>query len=127
MGLGGEKGGQPTMSFGEHLRRLSMIDEGYFEDDLGFVPRPNGLSELDPKIAALLQLAVTVAIGSSAVCIGWSTSRAVAEGATEDEVADVLLAILPVVGLGRIVTAAPDVAAALGSDVMDLFEEPPRN
>ena len=67
-----------------------------------------------------------MAIGSSAVCVGWSTSRAIAEGATEDEVADVLLAILPVVGLGRVVTAAPDVAAALGYDVMDLWDEAPR-
>lgn len=102
-----------------------MVDEGYFEDELGLEPRPVGLSQLDPKTAALLQVAVCVAIGSSAVCVGWSTSRAVAEGATEDEVADVLLAILPVIGLGRVVTAAPDVAAALGYDVMELWDEPP--
>lgn len=121
------EGPQQTVSFGEQLRRLSMIDEGYFKDNLGLDPRPLGLSELDPKTAALLQMAVSVAIGSSAVCVGWSTSRAMAEGATGDEVVDVLLAILPVVGLGRIVTAAPDVAAALGYDVTDLWDEPPGN
>jgi alkylhydroperoxidase/carboxymuconolactone decarboxylase family protein YurZ len=53
---------------------------------------------------ALLQ----VAIGSSAVCLHWSTARALAAGATQDEVADVLLAIAPMAGLGRVVSAAPD-------------------
>jgi hypothetical protein len=33
-------------------------------------------------------------------------------GATQDEVADVLLAIAPMAGLGRVVSAAPNLAAA---------------
>jgi alkylhydroperoxidase/carboxymuconolactone decarboxylase family protein YurZ len=40
-----------------------------------------------------------------------------AVGASEDEIADVLLAVIPVAGLGRVVAAAPDVATALGYDV----------
>ena len=76
-----------------------------------------------PKTAALLQLAVSVAIGSPAVCLEWSTGRALAAGATEDEIADVLLAIAPVAGLGRIVAAAPDVAMALGYDITAALEE----
>ena len=46
-----------------------------------------------------------------------------AAGASEDEIADVLLAIAPVAGLGRIVFAAPDVATALGYDVAAALEE----
>jgi hypothetical protein len=46
-----------------------------------------------------------------------------AAGATEDEIADVLLAIAPVTGLGRIAAAAPDVAIALGYDVAAALEE----
>ena len=46
-----------------------------------------------------------------------------AAGASEDEIADVLLAITPVAGLGRIVAAAPDVATALGYDVAAALEE----
>ena len=67
---------------------------------------------------------MSVAIGSSAVCLEWSTARALAAGATEDEIADVLLAIAPVAGLGRVVSAAPDVATALGYDVEAALEEP---
>jgi hypothetical protein len=45
-------------------------------------------------------------------------------GATHDEIADVLLAIAPVAGLGRVVCAAPDVATALGYDIAFALEEP---
>ena len=37
---------------------------------------------------------------------------------------DVLLAIAPVVGLGRVVSAAPDLATALGYDLGAALEEP---
>jgi 4-carboxymuconolactone decarboxylase len=49
---------------------------------------------------------------------------ALAAGATQDEVADVLLAIAPVAGLGRVVSAAPRVATALEYDVEAGLEEP---
>ena len=79
---------------------------------------------LDAKTVSLLQLAVSVASGSPGVCLEWSTARAMAAGATDDEIADVLLAIAPVVGLGRVVCAAPDVATALGYDIAAALEEP---
>ena len=79
---------------------------------------------LDPKTAALLHVAVLVAIGSPAVCLEWSAGRALAAGASEDEIADVLLAIAPVVGLGRIVCAAPEMATAPGYDIVAALEEP---
>jgi len=41
------------------------------------------------KDVALLQIAVSAAIGSSAVCLQWSTGRALAAGATKDEITDV--------------------------------------
>jgi len=72
---------------------------------------------LDPKTAALLQVAVSVAIGSPGGCLEWSVGRAL--GA----IADVLLAIAPVAGLGRIVAAAPEVAIALGYDIAIALEE----
>ncbi len=47
-----------------------------------------------------------------------------AAGASKDEIADVLLAIAPVAGLGRVVSAAPEVAAALEYDIEAALEEP---
>ena len=72
----------------------------------------------------MLQVGASVALGSPAVCLEWSAARALAAGATEDEIADVLLAIAPVAGLGRIVAAALDVATGLGYDIPAALEEP---
>ena len=125
MVLGGERRrvGQ-TVRFQETLRRLAMIDEGFVEDQAGLRLGLAAASALDPKTVALLQVGVAVAIGSPAVCLEWSAGRALAAGATEDEIADVLLAIAPVAGLGRVVCAAPDVATALGYDIAAALEEP---
>jgi alkylhydroperoxidase/carboxymuconolactone decarboxylase family protein YurZ len=100
-----------------------MIDEGFVKDEAGLVLGPAVTSALDPKTATLLQVGASVTIGSSPACLQWSVSRAMAAGATEDEIADVLLAIAPVTGLGRIAAAAPDVAIALGYDVSAALEE----
>jgi alkylhydroperoxidase/carboxymuconolactone decarboxylase family protein YurZ len=109
-------------SFQETLRRLAIFDERFV--DAGFGLDRAGTSALDAKTTALLQVAVSVAIGSSAVCLQWSAARALAAGATKDEITDVLLAIIPVAGLGRIVTATPAVATALEYDVEAALEEP---
>jgi alkylhydroperoxidase/carboxymuconolactone decarboxylase family protein YurZ len=113
-----------TVRFQETLRRLAMIDEAFVEDEAGLGLDPAAKSALEPKTAALLQVGVSVAIGAPAVCLEWSTGRALAAGASEDEIAGVLLAIAPVAGLGRIVAAAPEVATALGYDIAAALEEP---
>ena len=113
-----------TVRFQETLRRLAMIDEAFVEDEAGLGVGLVKTSALDPKTAALLQVGVSVAIGSPAVCLEWSAGRALAAGASEDEIADVLLAIAPVAGLGRVVAAAPEVATALGYDITAALEEP---
>ena len=112
-----------TVRFRETLRRLAMIDEGFVKDEAGLELGPAGTSALDPKTAALLQVGAAVTIGASAVCLQWSATVAMAAGATEDEIADVLVAIAPVAGLGRIAAAAPDLATALGYDVAAALEE----
>ena len=113
-----------TAKFQETLRRLAMIDEGFVEDQAGLALDPLSTSALDPKTAALLRVGAAVTAGSSAVCLEWSTGRALAAGASEDEIAGVLLAVAPVAGLGRIAAAAPDVAIALGYDIEAALAEP---
>jgi 4-carboxymuconolactone decarboxylase len=113
-----------TVRFQETLRRLTVIDEGFVEGQTGLGLGLNGAPALDARTAALLRLGVAVAIGSPGVCLEWSTGRALAAGATEDEIADVLVAIAPVAGLSRVVAAAPEVAIALGYDIVAALEEP---
>jgi alkylhydroperoxidase/carboxymuconolactone decarboxylase family protein YurZ len=80
-------------------------------------------STLDPKTAALIVVAAVVAFGASPACLRWSASRAVAAGASADEITGVLLAIAPVAGLGRVVGAVPGLATGLGYDVEAALEE----
>jgi hypothetical protein len=102
-------GGMGQMArFRETLRRLAMIDEGFVEDQAGFGRGLAGISALDPKTPAPLQVGVPAA------------------GASEDEIADVLLAIAPVAGLGWVVGAVLEVATALGYDGMLLDVRPGR-
>ena len=113
-----------TVRFQETLRRLTVIDEGFVEGQAGLGLGLDGAPALDAKTAALLRLGVAVAIGSPGVCLEWSTGRALAAGATEDEIVDLLVAIAPVTGLSRVAAAAPEVAIALGYDVEAALEEP---
>jgi 4-carboxymuconolactone decarboxylase len=110
--------------FHETLRKLTMIDEGFVEGQTGLGLSLAEASALDAKTTALLRLAASVAIGSPGVCLEWCAGRALAAGATEDEIAEVLVAVAPVAGLSRVVAAAPEVATALDYDVAAALEEP---
>jgi alkylhydroperoxidase/carboxymuconolactone decarboxylase family protein YurZ len=112
-----------VVRYQEILRRLAIIDDGFVEDRAGLGLGLAGTQVLDPRTAALVQVGALAAIGSPAVCLEWSATRALAAGATEDEITDVLLAIAPVAGLGRVVTAVPGVADALGYDIEAALEE----
>jgi alkylhydroperoxidase/carboxymuconolactone decarboxylase family protein YurZ len=107
----------------EILRRLAIIDDGFVEDQIGLRLGLVAGFVLDLKTAALVQVGALAAIGSPAVCLEWITGRALALGATEDEVAEVLLVIAPVAGLGRAVAAVPGVADGLGYDVDSALEK----
>ena len=113
-----------TVRFHEILRRLAIVDENAVEDQAGLGLGLPGSRVLDPKTAALVQVGALAAIGSPGVCLEWGTTRALTAGATQDEITDVLLAIAPVAGLGRVVGAVTDVAAALGYDLEAALEDP---
>ena len=122
--MSSEDGSSPAMGYREILRRLAIIDEGFVGDHAGRGLGVTGAGALDAKTAALIRVGALAAIGSPPVCLQWSTARALAAGATEDEITGVLLAIAPVIGLGRIAGAAPGVADALGYDIEAALEEP---
>jgi 4-carboxymuconolactone decarboxylase len=113
-----------VVRYQEILRRLAIIDDDFVEDRLGLGLGLAGARVLDARTAALVQVGALAAIGSPAVCLEWITTRALAAGATEDEITDVLLAIAPMAGLGRVVTAVPGVADAFGYDIEAALEDP---
>ncbi|MGX7678500.1 carboxymuconolactone decarboxylase family protein [Jatrophihabitans sp. DSM 45814] len=111
------------MEHQETLRRLAIFDDALAQHAslVGFGAARTGV--LDGKTTALLQLAVLISQDTSTACVGWATTRAVAAGATNEEITDALVAIAPIAGLGRIVSVAPDVADALDYDLAAALEE----
>ncbi len=101
----------------ELLRRLALNDEAAVESALQMYLADVGNSGLSPKTYALVRLAGLVALPASSASFQWSTSAAIAAGATDEELVGVLAALMPIVGVARANTAAVDIAAAIGCDL----------
>ena len=113
----------PAVRYHEILRRLAIVDEKCAGDQAGLGLGTPADWALDAKTAALVRVGALAAIGSPEVCLEWSATRALATGATEDEITGVLLAIAPVIGLGRITGAVPGVATAFEYDIEAALDE----
>ena len=108
------------MDYTELLRSLAVNDARFA--DCGSGGAGVGPGELDPKTLALVRLAALVAVGGAVPSFGAHADAAVSVGATAAEIVDVLLGVVPVVGLPRVVAAAPKLAMALGYDTDDDME-----
>ncbi|MGR0318620.1 carboxymuconolactone decarboxylase family protein [Agromyces sp. ZXT2-3] len=98
------------MDYAERLRRFTFNDER-IDAELA------GAASLDEKTLALARIAALIAIGGAEPSFGAEADAAVGAGATPTEIVDVLAGVVPVVGLARVVAAAPKLALALGCDI----------
>lgn len=105
------------------LRTLSMSDARCIDELLSIRPDDEKASGLDPKTFALVRLGALLALDAVSASFQSGVEAALAAGATTDEVAGTLVAAAPVVGIVRIVAAAPQIAIALGHDVDAAFED----
>lgn len=101
----------------EALRCMALSDERFVERVLSMQLGNIEASGLDPKTHALVRLGALIALDAAPASYQWNASMALAAGATIDEIVGVLIAVAPTVGLARVVSAAPDVALAIGYDV----------
>ena len=108
------------MDYTELLRSLAVNDARFSECDVGGAGVASG--QLDPKTLALVRLGALVAVGGAVPSFGAQADAAVSAGATAAEIVDVLIGVVPVVGLPRVVAAAPKLALALGYDTDDILE-----
>jgi 4-carboxymuconolactone decarboxylase len=106
----------------ERLRRLVLHDERCIQSMLGIHLSDNEAPGLDPKTQALVRLGGLVAIGGSCYSYHWAAEAALDAGATAKEVVGALVAIAPISGLARVVSATPEVALAIGYDIDQAFE-----
>jgi alkylhydroperoxidase/carboxymuconolactone decarboxylase family protein YurZ len=98
----------------EHLRRLAMNDTRRVI--------PAAVLTLDPRTRAMIDIAILVAVDGPVTAFETATSAAIAAGATEDELVEVLIAAAPTVGTAHVVAAAPKLALAMGYDLDAAFE-----
>ena len=114
------RGKVSVVDYTERLRRLAMNDPtvaACVVDEVGTDPK-----ELDPRTLALVRLGALVAVGGAVPSFGAQADAAVNSGATVEEIVAVLLGVVPIVGLPRVVAAAPRLAMALGYDTDDAAE-----
>jgi 4-carboxymuconolactone decarboxylase len=106
----------------ERLRRLGIQDEAVIESL--FATRLDNLesSGLDPKTHALVRLGALLAIGAAPVSFHSNVEAALAAGATDDEILGALIAVAPVIGLAKVVSATPKVALPMGYDIDTALE-----
>lgn len=98
------------------LRRLALNDEKSVEMVLTGYGDPEALR---PKVDLLVRLGALLALGAATTSIRATVEGARAAGATETEIVGVLVAVAPTVGLARVVSTAPKLAAAIGYNLED--------
>jgi 4-carboxymuconolactone decarboxylase len=109
-------------TYEERLRRLVLHDEAYIQSMLGIHLSDNDTAGLDPKTRALVRLGGLVAMGAASVSYHWAAEAALDAGATAEEVVGTLIAVAPISGFPRVVSATPEVALAIGYDIDQAFE-----
>lgn len=102
----------------QRLRQLAANNQQTVEGN----PSPGSPVSLTPRTLALARLAALVAIGASEPSFGEHADAAVGAGASPDEIVDILVGVRPIVGVPRVVAAAPKVALALGHDLDDIVD-----
>ena len=101
----------------DYTERLRLLAIGDARVPGSAVEGPANSGSLDPKTLALVRLASLVAVRGAVASYGAEADAAVDAGATPEEMVDVLVGILPVVGAPCVTTAAPKLSLALGHDL----------
>jgi alkylhydroperoxidase/carboxymuconolactone decarboxylase family protein YurZ len=89
---------------------------------LGIHLNTNDAAQLDPKTQALVRLGGLVAMGAAPGSCHWAADAALDTGATAEDVVGTLIAMAPICGLARVISAIPEVALAIGYDIDQAFE-----
>ena len=104
------------------LRRFALRDDRYIDALLGEESANTELSGIDPRSHALLRIAALIAVDAAPPSFMSAVQAGLDAGATYDEIVGTLIAVMPIVGVARVVSAAPNLGLALGYDVSEAFE-----
>lgn len=110
------------MTIEEVLRRLALQDESLIAHTLAMRREPTQPCWLHERTQAIARLSALIALDAAVVSYQSAVIDALAAGVTADEILGALIAVAPLVGLARVTSAAPAIAAALGYDLDEAFE-----
>src|SRR3954464_13308387 len=113
------------LEYQERRPSIALSDDHFATSVLGMGQDTIEASGLDAKTHAMVRLAALVAIDAAPSSYNASAELALAAGASHDEIVGILIAVAPTIGLGRVVSAAPDLGIALGYDVDAALEAQP--
>ena len=111
-----------TAEYEERLRSLAISDERFVQSVLGIGLDTIDVSRLDAKTHALVRLGALLAIDAAPSSYQANVEAAVAAGVSVDEIVGAVIAVAPITGVARVVSAAPELALALGYDVDEALE-----
>jgi len=104
------------------LRRLALRDDRYIESLLADERESAARSGLEPAVHALVRVGALIAMDAAPPSYMSAVDAAGRAGVTHEEIVGALIAVLPVVGVARVVSAAPNLGLAIGYDVGDALE-----
>jgi 4-carboxymuconolactone decarboxylase len=104
------------------LRKLTIRDDAFVDSILARERENVSASGLDAKTHALVRVAALVAIDAAPPSYMNTIESGLASGATIDEIVGILVALMPAIGVARVVSAAPKLGLALGYDVAEALE-----
>jgi 4-carboxymuconolactone decarboxylase len=104
------------------LRKLALRDDRFIEALLGEERANATLAGIDPRSHALLRIAALIAVNAAPPSYMSAVEAGRSAGASDDEMVGTLIAVMPIVGVARVVSAAPNLGLALGYDVSEAFE-----
>jgi 4-carboxymuconolactone decarboxylase len=104
------------------LRRLALRDDQFIESLLADERESANVSKIDRRSHALVRVGALIAMNAAPPSYMWAIDAAEAAGVSRDEIVGTLIAVLPIVGAARVVSAAPSLGLAIGYDVAEALE-----
>jgi 4-carboxymuconolactone decarboxylase len=104
------------------LRRLALRNDHYIVALLSEERANATLAGIDPRSHALARIAALIALNAAPPSYMSAVEAGLEAGLSYEEIVGTLIAVLPIVGAARVVAAAPNLALALGYDVVDALE-----
>jgi len=112
----------PVEAYEWTLTKLALNDDALIADLTDSEEANLEASGLDPRAHALVRLGALLALDASPAAYASVVRLAIRAGASIPEIVGVLVAVVPSIGIARAVSAAPDLALAVGFDVDDVIE-----